>query len=77
MNSLKDNWKQLGEDVLQTKKKLTAKQDELRLELVKVKGIKEFTGAPEDYEQTFKSKLMDKFADIYQSIAQVTAKVDF
>lgn len=31
ISSLKDSWKELGEDILATKKKLTSKQDELRL----------------------------------------------
>ena len=44
---LKHTWKELGEDVLATKKKLTSKQDELRLELVRLKSLKEFQGAPE------------------------------
>ena len=47
VTALKDSWKELGEDVLATKKKLTSKQDELRLELVRLKSLKEFQGAPE------------------------------
>jgi hypothetical protein len=31
MTSLKDSWKELGEEVLDTKRKLIAKQDELKL----------------------------------------------
>lgn len=31
ITSLKESWKEIGEDILETKKKLTAKQDELRL----------------------------------------------
>ena len=31
MTSLKDSWKELGEDMLDTKRRLTAKQDELKL----------------------------------------------
>lgn len=42
MTALKENWKELGEDVLETKKKLTSKHDELRLELAKVRVIREF-----------------------------------
>lgn len=61
MTSLKDSWKELGQDVIDTKRKLTAKQDELKLQLIKIKGIKEFDGAPENLEQTFKTKLMNKF----------------
>jgi hypothetical protein len=40
MTSLKDSWKELGEEVLDTKRKLITKQDELKLELIKVRGIK-------------------------------------
>ena len=29
---------------------MTAKQDDLRMQLVKIKGIKQFQGAPEDYQ---------------------------
>ncbi len=40
MTSLKESWKELGEDMLDTKRKLTTKQDELKLQLIKIKGIK-------------------------------------
>ena len=40
MSSLKESWKELGEEILDTKRKLTSKQDELRAELIKIRGIK-------------------------------------
>lgn len=40
MTSLKDSWKELGEEILDTKRKLIAKQDELKLDLIKLKGMK-------------------------------------
>ena len=43
----------------------------------KVRGIKEFTGAPDDYEETFKRKLMDKFTDIYQMLGGLVTRNDF
>jgi len=51
MTSLKDSWKEIGEDILDTKRRLTSKQDELKLELIKIRGIKEFQGAPEEIEE--------------------------
>jgi hypothetical protein len=76
MTALKESWKELGEDILQTKRKLGSKQDELRLELIKIRSTKEFEGSPKDYEETFKTKLMSKFTDIYQMLGQVATKVD-
>ena len=40
MSALKESWKELGEDMLETKRRLGAKQDEMRLELIKIKGLK-------------------------------------
>lgn len=41
-----------------------------------MKATKEFEGSPEDYEETFKVKLMGKFTDIYQTISQLCSKSD-
>lgn len=38
--------------------------------------IKEFEGSPQDYEETFKNKLMNKFTDIYQLIGQLVTRAD-
>lgn len=62
---------------MDTKKKLTVKQDEIKLELIKVRGMKEFAGSPEDYEPTFKRTLMDKFTDIYQMLSALVTRADF
>jgi len=76
MTSLKDSWKEIGEDILDTKRRLTSKQDELKLELIKIRGIKEFQGAPEEIEENFKNRLMQKFTDIYQLVSNFTTKAD-
>ncbi len=76
MSSLKDSWKQFGEDVLETKRKLTAKQDQLKLQLLKLKAIKQFQGSPEEMEETFKTKISNKFTDVYQLISQVATRND-
>lgn len=62
--------------MLDTKRKLTTKQDELKLELIKIKGIKEFDGSPENYEENFKTKLLNKFSEIYQTISHLCSKTD-
>ena len=63
--------------MMATKKKLASKQDELRLDLVRIKGIRQFQGGPEEVEESFKKMLMDKFTDIYQLFGQLVPKADF
>lgn len=76
MTALKESWKELGEDMLESKRRLAARQDELKLELLKVKGLREFEGAPQDVEESFKNKLLQKFTDIYQLVSNLVTRTD-
>ena len=57
MTSLKENWKEIGTEILESKKSLNKKFDDLRLDFIKLKNLKEFQFAPEKVEDEFKKKL--------------------
>lgn len=77
MASLKDSWKELGEELLENKRKMMSKFDELKLDFIKLKSTKQFQGSPEQVEMSFKKKIIDKFNDIYQLIGNLTTKTEF
>ena len=74
MTSLKESWKELGSQMLENKKSLNKKFDDIRVEFLKLKTLKQFSIAPEKMEDQFKKRLMDKFTDIYQLLGLTLTK---
>lgn len=40
LTSIRESWKELGAELLENKKSLTKKFDELRIDFIKLKGLK-------------------------------------
>ena len=77
MTSLKESWKELGTELLEHKKMLNKKLDEVRMELIKLKNLKEFSVAPGKVEEEFQRKLAEKFTDIYQLLSITLTKNEY